>query len=187
VSVDGKQRGGDELGGVVQPYRAFGWVLLVSCAGVPALRSSSDAATDERAIGAMLDDWHDAAARADETRYFDHFAVGGVFLGTDATERWEIPAFRAYAHPRFASGRAWTFHAVERHVHVADATHAWFDERLATERLGPARGSGVVVRGKDGAWRIEQYNLALTIPNERFEDVRRALDAPSANDAIRHH
>ena len=159
--------------------------MLVSCAGAQAPRASLDASADERAIGAMLDDWHDAAARADETRYFGHFAPGGVFLGTDATERWDIPAFRAYAHPRFASGRAWSFHAVERHVHVADANLAWFDERLATERLGPARGSGVVVRAKGGAWRIEQYNLALTIPNERFEDVRRALDAPAAPPAKR--
>jgi hypothetical protein len=149
-------------------------VIVVACA--PSARSLADTSGDERSIAAMLDDWHDAAAKADERRYFDHFAPHGVFLGTDATERWDVPAFRAYAHPRFASGRAWSFRAVERHVHVSDANFAWFDERLATERLGPARGSGAVVRGSDGVWRIEQYNLTLTIPNERFEDVRRALE-----------
>src|SRR5262249_42795332 len=52
-------------------------------------------------IGRVLDDWHDAAAHADEARYFGHFAPGGVFLGTDASERWDVAAFRAYAHPRF--------------------------------------------------------------------------------------
>jgi ketosteroid isomerase-like protein len=152
--------------------RWLGCVFFLSCA------SARDATTAERSINAMLDDWHEAAAHADEVRYFDHFASDGVFLGTDATERWDIAAFRAYAHPRFASGRAWSFHAVERHVHVRDDRLAWFDERLATERLGPARGSGVVARGSDGVWRIEQYNLALTIPNERFDAVRRALASP---------
>jgi uncharacterized protein (TIGR02246 family) len=155
-------------------------VFVMSCANTRAL-GPPDVPGAERTISAMLDDWHDAAAHADEARYFDHFAPDGVFLGTDATERWDIPAFRAYAHPRFASGRAWSFHAVERHVQVRGPNLAWFDERLATERLGPARGSGVVVCGSDGVWRIEQYNLALTIPNERFEDVRRALGSPNGS------
>ena len=50
-------------------------------------------------VTAALDDFHDAAAKADEDRYFGRFAPGGVFLGTDATERWDVKAFRAYAHP----------------------------------------------------------------------------------------
>jgi hypothetical protein len=33
----------------------------------------------------MLDDWHQAASVADESRYFGHFALNGVFMGTDAT------------------------------------------------------------------------------------------------------
>src|SRR6266545_7462239 len=40
----------------------------------------------ETAAAAMLDDWHAAAAAADEARYFAHFATDAVFLGTDATE-----------------------------------------------------------------------------------------------------
>src|SRR5439155_3716313 len=57
----------------------------------------------------VLDDFHDAAARADEERYFAHFAPEGVFVGTDAGERWDLKAFREYAHPHFAKGKAWTF------------------------------------------------------------------------------
>lgn len=38
----------------------------------------------------MLDDWHQAAAVADEARYFGHFAPNGVFMSTDATERWDV-------------------------------------------------------------------------------------------------
>jgi hypothetical protein len=58
-----------------------------------------------------------------------------------------------------------------------DGATAWFDEDLRGERLGAARGSGVLVRA-GGRWTIAQYNLALTVPNERFGEVRALLDAP---------
>jgi hypothetical protein len=133
-------------------------------------------APDPLQIARVLDDWHDAASKADETRYFGHFAEGGVFLGTDATERWTVPEFRAYAHPRFASGKAWSFRATRRAItFVSDV--AWFDEDLATERLGPARGSGVLVR-VNGTWKIAHYDLSVPIPNERFAAVRALLDDP---------
>jgi hypothetical protein len=124
----------------------------------------------------MLDDWHDAAAHADEARYFAHIAKNGVFLGTDGTERWTKTAFLEYAHPRFASGKAWTFRAFERHVQTdASGDVAWFDERLATEGLGPARGSGVAVRAANGAWEVALYDLSVTIPNARFAEVKALL------------
>jgi hypothetical protein len=125
-------------------------------------------------VDAALDDLHDAAARADEERYFAHFAPDGVFLGTDATERWGIAAFRAYAHPHFARGKAWRFRAVRRDVTVRGDL-AWFDEDLDTQNLGPARGSGVLML-RDGKWLIEQYVLSITIPNERFRAVRDLLE-----------
>ncbi len=53
--------------------------------------------------------------------------------------------------------------------------YAFFDEDLVTEGLGPARGSGVLER-TDAGWRIAQYNLALTIPNERFAEIRQVLE-----------
>jgi hypothetical protein len=130
----------------------------------------------EQAVASALDDFHDAAARADEERYFAHFAPGGVFLGTDATERWEIPAFRAYAHPHFARGKAWSFHATRRAV-IVRGDQAWFDEDLETQNLGPARGSGVLSL-RDGKWLIDQYVLSITVPNQRFRAVRDLLAAP---------
>lgn len=134
----------------------------------------------ELAVAAVLDDWHAAAAAADEERYFGHLADDAVFLGTDATERWTKPEFRAYSHPHFARGRAWTFHAVQRHVAIdPEGRYAWFDEELATESLGPARGSGVL-RLDDGRWRIVHYDLSLTIPNERFAEVHALLMGDAA-------
>lgn len=152
---------------------------LAACAAPaparPAATTASAAPPTEGAdVARVLDDWHAAAAAADEERYFAHFAPFGVFLGTDATERWTVPAFRAYAHPRFARGKAWTMRAVRREVTFRGDT-AWFDEDLETERLGPARGSGVLVRD-GGAWKIAQYNLTIPIPNERFAAVRALID-----------
>ncbi|MFZ5786217.1 MAG: nuclear transport factor 2 family protein [Acidobacteriota bacterium] len=148
-------------------------------AAAPAPASAGDLAAQTTAIEATLDDWHAAAAEADEARYFSHFAEDAVYLGTDATERWDVEAFRRYAHPHFAEGRAWTFRAARRAVVVApDGDVAWFDEDLVTENLGPARGSGVVVRGASGRWLIVHYNLTITVPNDRFREVRDLLRAP---------
>lgn len=149
------------------------------------------------AIAAVLDDFHDAASRADVIRYFGHFATNGVFLGTDASERWSLPEFRAYAEPHFSSGRGWTYVALERNVYIASCGRmAWFDERLMNERYGECRGSGVLVMcegvggnkdedqdgdGDRGVWKIAQYSLTVPIPNEMLADVARRireLDVP---------
>lgn len=128
----------------------------------------------------VLDDLHDAAAHADEPRYFSHFAADSVFLGTDATERWDVAAFKAYAHPRFSTGHGWVFHSTRRVVSLsADGTLAWFDEDLTGEKLGAARGSGVLRRAGDH-FVVVQYNLALTIPNDRFEAVHAIVDPTSS-------
>ncbi len=146
-------------------------------------RSTTPSPDDDRAaIAAMLDDFHDAAASSDEERYFAHFTDDGVFLGTDATERWDVAAFRAYAHPHFAAGRGWVMRSIRRDL-VVRGDVAWFDEDLETRNLGPARGSGVVERGADGLWRVAQYNLAITVPNERFDAVRTLLAEPAETPA----
>ena len=158
-------------------------LLALGCAHARTAGAADPSATppadqvsaSEAGIARVLDDWHDAAARADESRYFAHFAPGGVFLGTDATERWDAASFRAFAHPFFAKGRAWTMVPSRRHIAV-DGDHAWFDEALETS-YGPSRGSGVLQRIA-GAWKIAQYNLTLTIPNGRAREVQQLL-APS--------
>ena len=152
-------------------------VFCVACAKpAPAAAPVTDAA-----VARVLDDWHDAAARADEERYFAHFAPGAVFLGTDATERWTVPEFRAYAHPHFAKGKAWTMRATRRVITFSGDT-AWFDEDLESQGLGAVRGSGVLVRdGATGAWKIAQYNLSIPIPNDKFKDVRALIEAPPSS------
>ncbi len=149
---------------------------LVSCLVLVASTASAAEPSPEAAVAAVLDDWHVAAAQADETRYFSHFAPNAVFLGTDAAERWNRDEFQAWAHPIFAKGRAWTFKATKRFITLSpDGKHAWFDEILDTPNLGPARGSGVLVKGK-GRWLIAQYNLSVTIPNALMSAVKKQIE-----------
>jgi hypothetical protein len=136
-----------------------------------------DAPAAQAAATRELDDFHDAAAHADESRYFAHFAPEAVFLGTDVTERWNVNAFRAYAHPHFAAGKGWTYRPLRRAIAFAPSgSVAWFDEDLRGERVGPTRGAGVLVF-RDGRWLIALYDLSITVPNERFDAVKAALDA----------
>ena len=126
-------------------------------------------------VGEVIDAWHAAAARSDAEIYFGLMTDDAVFLGTDATERWDMAAFRAYAEPRFAEHNGWSMRSTRRTIEVEPhGQMAWFEEDLESDSLGPARGSGVLVRAPAG-WRIAQYNLAITVPNEHFEDVRALL------------
>jgi hypothetical protein len=135
----------------------------------------------EKAAATVLDDWHLAAAQADEGRYFGHLAEGAVFLGTDATERWPKAAFQTWAHPIFLRGKAWSFKATRRALTLSqDGRTAWFDEDLDTPNLGPARGSGVLTR-EQGRWRIQQYNLSVPIPNALLESVKAQIEALAKN------
>ena len=131
-------------------------------------------------VAAMLDDWHHAAAVADESRYFAHFAAHGVFMGTDATERWTVPQFRSWAKSRFASHKAWNFTPKARHIDFsADGRTAWFDELLDTPNLGLCRGSGVLVR-EDGTWKIAQYNLSVPIPNQLADGIVKQIGSATS-------
>ncbi|MHC5023097.1 MAG: nuclear transport factor 2 family protein [Planctomycetota bacterium] len=126
---------------------------------------------DPMGIPVVLDDLHDAAAHADGDRYFSHFAPNAVFLGTDASERWPLETFRAYAEARFATGVGWTYVETDRNIEIGPGgTIAWFDELLENEKYGTCRGSGVLV-WRGGQWKIAQYNLTFTIPNEVAPDV----------------
>jgi hypothetical protein len=129
---------------------------------------------DPADIAVVLDSFHDAAAKADEDRYFNLYAPDAVFLGTDAKERWTLEEFRGFAHPYFAKGKAWTYLPIPgtRHISIEGKDHdvAWFDEQLENAKLGICRGSGVLVKvGND--WKVKQYNLTILVPNEIAEKV----------------
>ena len=143
--------------------------LLVLAIGL--LLTGDVAASDAEAVASVLDDWHAAAAEADERRYFSHFAPEAIFLGTDATERWSVEQFRSYAHPHFSQGRGWTYRPSDRHVMLSDdGSLAWFDEQLHSEKYGKLRGTGVL-RKVGADWKLLHYSMTFTIPNEATAEV----------------
>lgn len=125
----------------------------------------------------VLDDWHDAAAKADFERYFSHFhSDSSIFMGTDATERWTVAEFKPWSKPYFDRGSAWSFEPVERHVYFsANGKISWFDEALDTPNLGPSRGTGLLIKEK-GVWKIAHYNLSIPIPNAIVDTVVKQVD-----------
>jgi uncharacterized protein (TIGR02246 family) len=156
--------------------------LFLAAALIPAAlqAQSTDGAFAQGAVGAVLDAWHAAAAAADEETYFSYFTPDAVFLGTDGTERWTKDAFRGYAHPYFAKGKAWSFRAISRNIAFApDRAVAWFDEALDTTNMGRCRGSGVLLLTPAG-WRIAQYNLSIPIPNELAGEVTKRIAESAA-------
>lgn len=124
-----------------------------------------------------LNNFHRAASQADSLAYFGAFTADGVFLGTDATERWTVEEFRGYARASFSRGRGWTYVPTERWVTVsADGNTAWFDERLVNANYGETRGSGALVR-EAGVWKVAQYNLTIPVPNELARDFAAQIRA----------
>lgn len=121
-------------------------------------------------IQTALDAFHEAAAESDSATYVGLMSREFVFLGTDATERWERAAFIEFLTPYFDSGKGWTYEPRDRKIVLGPVEGvAWFDELLDNEKLGECRGSGVVVI-EDGAWKIAQYNLSIPIPNALAEE-----------------
>ena len=155
-------------------HRALWLLLLAACAAPMGDGPAGDG------VDATLDALHAAASRADGAAYFALFAPRAVFVGTDATEHWDIAAFRAYAEPYFSKGQGWTYVPIERHVSFAEGGDvAWFEERLQNAKYGETRGSGVLVRD-GGRWLIAQYVLSLAVPNDVAPDVVKLIRGAGA-------
>lgn len=119
----------------------------------------------EGVVHQALNNFHRAASTADSLAYFGAFTADGVFLGTDATERWTVEEFKGYARGSFSRGRGWHYVPTERWVTVSpDGRTAWFDERLINASYGETRGSGALLLTETG-WKVAQYNLTIPIPN----------------------
>lgn len=147
------------------------YLLLIPLALLVLSQPAQAQSNQETAVAAVLDDFHDAASKADGERYFGHFTANAIFLGTDITERWDLEAFKAYALPFFDQGRGWTYVPQVRYIYFSpDGDTAWFDEIVRNESFGDTRGSGVLVKTGD-AWKVAQYHLTLPIPNNLIYKV----------------
>ncbi|HNF71869.1 MAG TPA: nuclear transport factor 2 family protein [Chitinophagaceae bacterium] len=125
---------------------------------------------EEKNIDAVLNAWHRAAAESKLETYFSMMSKDMIFMGTDATEHWNRDAFYAFCKPWFDKGKAWNFKAVQRHVYVQHGNaFACFDELLDTH-YSICRGSGML-RKEKGQWKLVQYVLSMTVPNDRIKET----------------
>lgn len=129
----------------------------------------------KKKINAFLDQWHQDAANVDREAYFGKIDDDGIFIGTDATEKWTKQEFYDWAEPQFTGdGTAWDFKTIDRNIYFGEKSkYVWFDELLSFS-AGILRGSGVLVKRKDG-WKIMHYVLSLPVPNDKFRAVMNAM------------
>ena len=138
------------------------------------------AQSEKQQINELIDSWHLSAAQADYDAYFGKMTSDAVFIGTDATENWQLEAFMTFSKPYFDKGKAWSFSAVERNVYLDPSNQlAWFDELLDTW-MGICRGSGVVKQEND-KWKIAHYVLSVTVPND---DMGQLIEIKKAKDSL---
>ncbi len=137
-------------------------------------------------VARVLDAFHAAASKGDGGTYFALLHDDGVFIGTDASERWTKPEFRVWADDAgyLKNGKGWSYTPRDRHISFSrELNTAWFDELLDNAKYGECRGTGMLIREK-GAWTITQYSLSLPIPNEVTlrvgEVIRSAKKVPPA-------
>ncbi len=128
-------------------------------------------------VDQVLNSLHANAAAAKGDAYFALFAPDAVYMGTDVSERWSIDEFKGYALPYFNQGKGWVYTKRNRHISVSPTGNtAWFDEVLDSQNYGTSRGTGVLVRGKDG-WKISQYHLTFPIPNDLADEFTTRIKA----------
>lgn len=117
----------------------------------------------------LIDDWHIAAALADEDAFFGAMTPDAVYIGTDASERWQRDELRDWSKEYFDKESAWDFKPMDRHLQIADdGNSAWWDEKLDTW-MGICRGSGILVKTSTG-WKIRHFHLSVTVPNDKIQE-----------------
>lgn len=155
------------------------WVLilcmfLLSCKNQHADHKKEQYIAD---LNNLMDSWHHAAAVADEDVFFGLLDSNAVYLGTDPGERWLKHEFMDWGLKYFQRDTAWAFIPYNRVWNFSDDfQYAWFDELLETH-MGVCRGSGVLKMSQN-KWKIQQYNLALTLPNDKMNGFRELQNVP---------
>jgi hypothetical protein len=137
-------------------------ILLVLCP------FASLAQTPTETINQFMDNWHKAAATADEEVFFGSMTENGIYLGTDKTEKWTRDEMAKWANEYFQKESAWSFKATERDIYFSeDGKTAWLNEKLDTW-MGVCKGTAVLVLKPEG-WKIALYDLSVTVDNDRID------------------
>jgi ketosteroid isomerase-like protein len=119
-------------------------------------------------LNELMDNWHQAAAEADEEVFFNSMSEDAIYLGTDAGEKWKRDELKEWSSAFFERESAWTFTPVSREFYFSkNGNTVWFDELLKTW-MGTCRGSGVLQKQRDG-WKIKHYHLSVTVSNDLIQ------------------
>ena len=152
--------------------------IVVASSLLSCVQSGQSQQSDLDSINRVLDSYHLAAANGEWDTYFDLMSEDGVFIGTDAGERWGKSAFRQYS----SGSNGWVYTPLERNINLTpDGQSAWFDEALLSQSFGTSRGTGVLIRTAAG-WKISQYHLTLPIPNGMVRGVTDQIKEFEAQD-----
>ena len=153
-------------------------LILFSFALLSCAQNNQSQQSDIAAINKVLDGYHQAAANGEWDTYFDLMSADGVFIGTDASERWIKQEFRQYS----SGSNGWVYTPQQRNINITpDGLSAWFDEALLSQSYGSSRGSGVLIRTAAG-WKISQYHLTLPIPNGMVRGITDQIKEYEAQD-----
>lgn len=158
----------------IQLYKKNGKWLIFAITDTRRKQKDVVFSVDEhrKKINTLLDNWHKSAATADEKIFFGSMDEDARYLGTDKTENWTKKDFESWSKKYFDKDKAWDFKPHTRNIYFTDdMQYAWFDELLDTW-MGVCRGSGVL-KYENGSWKIMHYNLAITIPNEKMNKVKK--------------
>ncbi len=146
-----------------------GWKIIKIIDTRDQKKCRTEAADAPVLIGQLLDNWHKAAAEADEDTFFGSMTEDAIYLGTDKTERWSRNEMKVWAAKYFEGESAWAFKPFDRNIYLSeDGTMAWWEEKLDTW-MGVCMGSGVLAKTTDG-WKIKHFHLGVTIDNDKIQD-----------------
>lgn len=122
-------------------------------------------------IDSLMNEWHHAAAVADETAFFGRMSEDGIYIGTDATERWLRDELAVWSKKYFDRETAWAFTPLSRNIRLAPVGQvAWFDELLDTW-MGTCRSTGILeLRNKE--WKLVHYHLSIAVPNDKLDGYK---------------
>lgn len=122
-------------------------------------------------IDSLINQWHRAAAVADEDSFFGMMTEDGIYIGTDSTERWKRDELKEWSAKYFARESAWDFTPLSRNIRIGPGGQsAMFDELLDTW-MGACRSTGMLEK-RDGEWKIIYYHLSVAVPNDKMDDYR---------------
>ncbi|PHS21971.1 MAG: hypothetical protein COA84_14525 [Robiginitomaculum sp.] len=164
-------------------------IFLFSLAGLTACSApaspSQTRAQSQKSAEATLEQFYEAAAKADFDSFIATFSKSAKFYGTDATEVWDYEAFSPDIKKSFATNGGWDFDLKDRHITLSqNGDVAWFAELTHFNNTDYLLRPTGVMQKEGGAWKIVQIVMGIPIPNLLYPAVLQGLQATEEGAAM---